>query len=261
MTTWAAAPYSPLVRAPNAARPSSAQAARTFAVLRRVRLFDGVDDDALRMLADTAVCRTTAKGEHIMKRGAKGDALYVVLRGRFKVTATDRTGRKLTLSVLATADVFGEMALIDGQARSADVFSISSGAVLVIDRATFMALSATYTGIVWTLMSLVVRRLRRLTERIEDRAFLDLEHRLAKRLYEAAEDVGGSRDGRLMRGSSIAFTQQDLADIVDASRERVNRQLAAWSREGFVSVERRRIRLLEPDAIRGVYEGARASST
>ncbi|MFO0693941.1 MAG: Crp/Fnr family transcriptional regulator [Polyangiales bacterium] len=223
--------------------------------LADVRLFDGVDEAGLsRMLAPGRFVETS-KGEMILERGTIGDQLYVIQRGRYQVTATDRAGRRVTLSVLGPSDVFGEVSMVDGCARSADVISVGTGRLLVVERPSFVELATTYPTIGWTLTTVVARRLRRLTERLEDRAFLDLEKRLAKRLVEAAEDVGGTTDGRLMRGIRIALTQNDLAAIVDASRERVNRQLATWVKDGLVGVERSRIALLDPEGLRRVYEG------
>jgi len=234
-------------------RRTPAQSNQGFRLLRRVRIFDAVDDDGLRRLVDAASLVTTTKGQTVVARGSVGDALYVIQRGHFKVAAVKATGRQITLSVLGPAEVFGEVELVDGRARSTDVISIHPGSLVVIERDTFMRLATEYPSISWTLMSVVARRLRRLTERLEDRAFLDLERRLAKRLVETAEDIGATPEGYLMSGISVGFTQQDLADIVDASRERVNRQLAIWSREGFIAVERSRIHLLDPNAIRRVY--------
>lgn len=229
-------------------------AARTIDVLRRVRLFEELDDEATERLASYARSLTTTKGQLVIARGDPGDALFVIRRGRFKVATADAAGRHLTLGVLGPAEVFGEIALVDGRARSADVVSLGTGSLLAIDRSRFVGLVRTHPTLGWTLTNVVARRLRRLTERLEDRAFLDLERRLAKRLIEAAEDVGASRDGYLMPGISVGFTQQELAEIVDASRERVNRQLATWSRDGYVEIARSRIRLLDPAALRRVFE-------
>jgi len=222
--------------------------------LGRVRLFDGVEDEGLDRILAAGRWVRTCKGEVVIERGSVGDQLFVIHRGRYQVTATDPAGRRVTLSVLGPSEVFGEIAMVDGCGRSADVISVGSGRLLVLERKSFLALAGAYPAIGWTLTSVVARRLRRLTERLEDRAFLDLEKRLAKRLVEAAEDVGGTTDGRLLRGIAVSLTQNDLAAIVDASRERVNRQLAAWVKDGIVAVERSRIELLDPVALRRVYQ-------
>jgi CRP-like cAMP-binding protein len=149
--------------------------------------------------------------------------------------------------------VFGEIALTDRSARSADVMSLGSGSLLVIEREAVMSVADASPALGWALARIVSRRLRRLTERLEDRAFLDLEARLAKRLVEAAEDVSGTADAPLMPGLCVALTQRDLAELVDGSRERVNKRLAQWTTEGLIAVDRARITILEPGKLRQVY--------
>lgn len=200
-----------------------------------------------------AVRIATARDQRIVSRGDAADSLYVIVRGRFKVVAADVLGRQIALNVLGPQEVFGELGLVDGRVRSADVVSMTTGSLVAIDRSCFIALAKEHPGMSWTLATIVTRRLRRLTERLEDRAFLDIQQRLAKRLVEAAEDAVGGSDGHVMPGTCVTMSQRDLGEIVDASRERVNRQLVVWARDGVLQLERRRIRLVLPEALRRLY--------
>lgn len=226
-----------------------------FAALRRANVLADVAEPALRTLALRASLVKVQRGAVVVARGDKADALFVVHTGRFKVTTADPHGHQITLNVLSKGELFGEVAFFDGAGRSADVTAMSSGSLVTLDRASFFEVFSESSSVGLHLMSAMSRRLRRLTERMEDRAFLDVEKRLAKRLVEAAEDVGATREGFLMPGISVALSQQDLGELVDASRERVNRQLALWARDGILTVRRRCIQIDDPDALRRVYRG------
>lgn len=238
------------------ARASDSDPSEVTKLLRRVRLFDAFDDTQLMRLASSSRVLATKKEQLVFSRGERSEALYVVKRGRFKAFAKDRAGHRVTLNVIGPSEVFGEIALTDRNARSADVISLSTGSLLVIEREAVMSLADASPALGWALARIVSRRLRRLTERLEDRAFLDLEARLAKRLVEAAEDVSGNADAPLLPGLCVALTQRDLAELVDGSRERVNRRLAAWTSEGLIAVDRARITIRDPEKLRHVYEHA-----
>lgn len=232
------------VREPGKTAPRS-----HYTALRRVALFEGVEDERLLRLAELVRPMNVTRAQPIVTRGECADCVFVIQRGRFKVATRDTQGRQLTLNVLGPPELFGEVAIVDRGVRSADVVALSTGTLLVIDRPAFVALAQEHASIGWALAILVARRLRRLTERLEDRSFLDVEQRLAKRLYELAEDASGAQ-GKVMGGTTVSMSQRDLAEVVDASRERVNRQLATWARERILAMDRRAIRILNPDALR-----------
>jgi CRP-like cAMP-binding protein len=230
-------------------KPGKSVARSHFSALRRVALFEGVDDARLDQLAREANPLTVRRGQIVISRGERADCVFVIQRGRFKVATRDPQGQQLAINVLGAPELFGEVAIVDHGVRSADVTALSTGTLLTIDRAAFVTLAHEHASIGWALAVLVARRLRQLTERLKDRSFLDVEQRLAKRLHELAEDAVGI-EGRVIPGTTISMSQRDLAEVVDASRERVNRQLARWSREHILTMERRTIRILNPDALR-----------
>lgn len=225
--------------------------------LRRVALFRGTSQAFIEAMAECVSTRSTRRDERVVARGEPGHSVFIVHRGRFKVVASDANGRQITINVLGHAELFGELAIIDQGPRSADVISMGPGVLLSIERGAFLEHASDQAALAWRFAALVTRRLRRLTSYLEDRSFLEIEQRLAKRLVELAEDASSTTYGRVMPGTTVWMSQRELAEIVDASRERVNRQLTLWEREGVIALERGAIRVVQPDGLRSkaIFEG------
>jgi len=126
----------------------------------------------------------------IVRQGDADGDLYAVLRGHLKVTACDRHGHEIVMSLMQAGDVFGEIAFLDGGARSATVTSLDSCELLVIRRADFLLLLRRVPTISMALLNVMAKRIRRLSESAQDSAFLDVKSRLAKRLVDLADQFG-----------------------------------------------------------------------
>lgn len=196
-------------------------------------VFGGLGADIIQRIADLCVTHTLSDGETLFLKGDPGDALFCVRRGRILIVASTATGKQLTLNVLGSGDVFGEIALLDGQARTADAVASGATELLMIRRADFMELLRRNPEIALRLIELLCGRLRWATSRMEEASLFGLPSRLARRVLKLADDFG----------DEIEISQEELSNIVGSTRETVNRQLQVWRKSGAVELGRSRIRV------------------
>lgn len=210
-----------------------------FAVeaLRGCRLFEGMGPDELRAMARTLRARRFRRGEVLFHEGDPGDALFVVASGAVKVVVPSEDGEEAILATLRRGDFLGELALLDGAPRSASAVALEATEVLALPRDQFLALVATEPAIRDALMASLAGELRRLTTHVAELHFLDLTGRLAARLARLAEEHGE----RLPDGSvrlDAPLTQSDLAAMIGATRQSVNKLLGEFEADGLLKMER-----------------------
>src|SRR5262249_19573634 len=157
-------------------------------------------------------------------KGAPGNGMMAILRGEVRISVLGPDGRQITLTTMSEGDIFGEIALLDGGDRTADVVAITDTELLVIDRRSFLPFLERHPAVANKLLVALCQRLRRTTQQVEDLALLDLSARLAKRLIGLAETKGQKTDGGIKIATPL--TQGALADMVGTSRESINRQLS-----------------------------------
>ncbi len=203
--------------------------------LDRVDLFDGLSDEQAEVLKGRSRIRSFAPNTIVVNEGDDGSSLFVVQSGSLKVFLTDNVGREVTLSLLDPGDYFGELALLDDSPRSASVIALTRSEVLQIPRLAFLALIEAHPACMQIVMRNLVGRIRTLTESVRSLALVDVFGRISRIFNSLAveEDGVGIIDRRL--------TQQDLANMVGASREMVNRILRDMVSGGYVEIEPQRI--------------------
>ncbi len=208
-----------------------------LAALRGIPLFAGLPEAQLRTLARMAVKRTFPRHRTIVYcgDGADSQSLFVIVRGSVKVMSRDNEGREVILSFIGEGECFGEMALIDGEPRSADVVTTDACELLEISRDDFIRVLLENPELCFNIMKSLVRRLRRATWKIESLALMDTYGRVAKLLLELSEEVDGER---LVRRK---ITKQDMAKVVGASREMVTRVIKDLETSGYIRNEDGRI--------------------
>lgn len=216
--------------------------------LKKVLLFAGLSDDTLRGLAQQLHRRTFRRGTMIFHKDQAGDALYVVASGHVGLFLPTEDGRELTVETAGPADVFGELALLDGRPRSASAKALETTNVYILNRTEFQQYVAATPQFAVGLIELLSNRLRHVTDYAESLAFLDVHARLARELLELAQRHGVKRNGRIE--IEFGITQADLATRVGATRERVNRALAAFRQQGLLELRGKRIALLDPARLR-----------
>jgi CRP/FNR family transcriptional regulator, cyclic AMP receptor protein len=207
-----------------------------FAKLLRLNsFFDGLDDATIERLAALCRIRQLAAGEKLFVKGDAGDGLYGILRGQIRIETTTNSGESLVLNMLGPGDLFGEIALFDGQRRTADAVTAESSELFFLKRSDFLALLDKDPQIALHVIEFLCQRLRWVTDRLEEASLLPLPIRLARRLLRLGQDFG----------NEINISQEQLANYVGAARESVNRQLQVWRRAGLIELRRGRILLLD----------------
>jgi len=208
-------------------------------VLRRSPLFARLgDQETDAVLAHARIARYAA-GDQIVAKGDPGDSMMAVLSGRVSISAPSQDGRQMVLTVMRDGDVFGEIALLDGKERTADVTALTDCEILIVPRRSLLSLLEQRPDICIDLLIVLCERLRRTNERVEDLAFLDLEARIAKVLLRLAEENGaGQSDQSRAKPIGIRISQRALGELVGGSRESVNKHLHEWKQSGIVSIEK-----------------------
>jgi CRP/FNR family cyclic AMP-dependent transcriptional regulator len=205
-------------------------------VLQRIPLFSNLDAVTLTALARLAYIRRCVAGEKIVQQDVPADAVYVILKGRANVSLPARDGRVLILREIGHAEIIGEVSLLDGGLPSATVTAVTAVELMAVDRQSFMNLLEERPKIAVALLPVLASRLRRLTAWADDLAGLPLPARVAKCLLGLlaahGQELGPSRVRIGQR-----FSQEDLARMVGATRESINKHLGRLEREGILAKE------------------------
>ena len=210
-----------------------------FAVeaLGRCTLFVGLAEESRLAIAATLRRRRFRRGEVLFHEGDPGDSLLIVASGSVKVVVPSEEGDEAILATLRRGDFLGELALLDGAARSASAIALEATEALALPRDRFNALVASEPAIRDALLSSLAGELRRLTAHVAELHFLDLTGRLAARLARLAEEHGvRGADGSIRLDAPL--TQGDLAAMIGATRQSVNKLLGEFEGEGVLRLER-----------------------
>jgi CRP/FNR family transcriptional regulator/CRP/FNR family cyclic AMP-dependent transcriptional regulator len=208
----------------------------------RVSLFANLDVESLRDLASVTRRRGFRPGEVIFHRDDPGQVLYVIREGKVRIYVTGPDGQEATLVVFGPGDYFGELALLDEQPRSATAVALDAVEVYALQRSDFLSAVLRHPRIAIQVMRVLSLRLRQTDSMIEDLLFLDVHGRVAKKLLELAE-LHGVRTSEGIR-IEMKLTQSDLAALVGASRESVNKVIGYFIDKRFISTEKRRVTIL-----------------
>jgi CRP-like cAMP-binding protein len=206
--------------------------------LRAVELFQDLDDASLTDLAAASELRRLQRGDVLFTEDEQPNDLFVVVSGRLAMVNRSIDGRESVVALMERGDLFGEMPLFDGLARSTDGRSHEPSEVIAIPYEPVRALYNSRPALLWRAVELLANRLRVADGVLADSVFLDVTGRTAKRLLEIA---GESDD------FSLPVTQEELAGMVGASRERVNKAIASFVKLGWIEQRDRRYHILKRD--------------
>jgi len=204
--------------------------------LKQLDMFRDVPPDIVDRLATHVRLSPHAAGEQIFEKGDPALGLFGVLSGLVQIRALSPGGAGIVLNLIGAGEIFGEIALLDGNTRSADAIAFTECQLLVIDGRDFNAVLSIHPGMARKVLSLVSGRLRRTSEQVEEIAFADLPTRLAKALLWLS-DQQGDGDGSRPAGH-IAITQKELGRTVGFSRESTNKCLREWEDAGHLKLEK-----------------------
>jgi CRP/FNR family transcriptional regulator len=212
-------------------------------LLRSVPLFADLEQDELESFSRVAVPRSFPAATRVFHEGDHSDACYIVRSGTFRVTREHSDGRAITLATLSPGDIFGELAMLDGEVRSASVEALEDGELLALPAGEVRAMLARHPDITVKLIAALVRRLRAANERISRQSFQTVPSRVAGVLSQLVAEEGPANEGAEV---TIRMNQADLAQLAGTSRESVSRFLADLERAGVVRPGRGRVTVLAP---------------
>ena len=210
----------------------------SLVVLRNVPLFAGLNEVELEKLSKVCGRKRVERGAFVVRAGDGTDSLYILLTGRAKVTNSDEEGREIILAWLGPGEFFGEMGLIDGSPRSANVVAAEPCELLNLSSDAFQRCMQDNFQVAQKLMQILVRRLREADRKIESLALLDVYGRVARLLLELSEEVNGRRVVKKK------ISKQDMARMIGASREMVSKVMRDLELSGYVTVENDQVIIL-----------------
>lgn len=228
-------------------KPQRLGADQVIALLGRTMLFGSLPAANLAGLEPACTQRSYARAQFVYHQGDPGDRLFIVAAGRVKVLYTSEQGDEMVLATLGVGDTFGELAVLDGSARSASVITVTPTVVFMITRAALLEVVSSSPEFVDAVFAGLGGTVRRLTEQASDLASLDLGGRLAKLLYRLAEERGRAREEAVL---DLQLNQSEIASMVGASRPAVNRTLQSLVTRGVLSVDGQMIVLHDLSALR-----------
>ena len=222
--------------------------------LMKVPLFAGMSEQGREHLGSVLRARRYTRGEVIFLGGDEGTALCLIAEGRVRVQLTGADGREVVIAVYGPSGIFGEMALLDGEPQSADAIALEPSLVYWLQRDDFQAFLDAHPRAAMTMLASLSRRLRHTTRAVQDATFRDVPARLARAILDLAAQHGRPGEQGIRIESRV--TQTDLASMVGASRETVNRALRGFEEHGWIRWEGSRIVILKPDDLRRRADGA-----
>lgn len=203
-------------------------------MLSQVELFADLEPAQLDEILAATSHRVLQRGDVLFTEGEEADNLYVVLDGRIAIANKSIDGRESMMALMERGDLFGEMPLFDGLTRSAEARALEQSEVICIPYEPVHNLYESRPALLWRVVALLAQRLRTTDEALADSVFLDVTGRTAKRLLELA----GEKEE-----FALPITQEELAGMVGASRERVNKAIASFIRLGWIEQIDRRYRI------------------
>ena len=205
--------------------------------LSEIALFQNLAPEELSWLNHHLHRRNFGAGSNIVIVEQPGEVVYVVLSGTIKIYVQQLDGTEVILAILGPGDTVGEMSLVDSAGRSANVVTLEKSTLLWMDRDTFHDCLQTIPSVTYNLVQILSDRLRLANEQIQALATLDVYGRVARQILAFAARYGQTtKQGHTL--IPIRLTQSDLADLVGASRERINQVVVCYKREKYISVDR-----------------------
>src|ERR1700687_4248903 len=222
-------------------------ASSKLAVLRQHPYFCDLDPAALDQLCRYAKHSTLKRGATIVSRGDPGNSLIAVIRGTVKISVSSADGRSAILNLIGPGEIFGEVAVLDGLARTADAIANTNCEIFVIDRREFIPFVQSQPALAMKFIELLCTRLRWTSDQVEQVILQDLPGRLASALIRLTEKPKLAPGGR-----TIAITQQEISEMVGMTRESINKQLRVWAARNWVRLEHGAIVVLNAEPLQAL---------
>jgi CRP/FNR family cyclic AMP-dependent transcriptional regulator len=215
-------------------------------LLSYIQLFEGMTPSQLDWVAQHAHRRNFEAGRNVMTIEQPGEAVYIILHGTVKIHI-EQGERDVILAILGAGDMLGEMSLIDSVGRSASAVTLENTLMLWMDKTTFTYMLDNFPPVARNLVKILSARVRLSDQLIQALATLDVNGRVARQLLAFAEKYGREKDG--VTQIRIALTQGDIADLVGASRKRVNQAMVLFKEQGLIDDEEGRIAIIDGEGL------------
>jgi CRP-like cAMP-binding protein len=209
-------------------------------LLARTDFFADAESATLAKLAAESSEVTLRRNDVVFTEGDTPDALYMVIKGRLALVNSSPDGRESVLALMERGDLFGEMGLLDDRPRSATARALENSTLLRLPYAPVEAVLEASPSLLWGVVKLLAGRIRNMDEALADSVFLDVTGRTAKRLLELSEGHDEF---------TLPLTQEELAGMVGASRERVNKAISSFIRLGWLDQSDRRYKIVQRDRL------------
>jgi CRP/FNR family transcriptional regulator, cyclic AMP receptor protein len=210
-------------------------------------MFQGVDPEAVEALANEFQIVEAPRGATLFSEGDPGESLYIVLAGKVKLGRRSSDGRENLVAVMGPSDQFGELSLFDPGPRTATATVVTDARLAVLPKAALQKWVQDRPQIAMQLLRVVARRLRRTNTMLADLIFVDVPGRVAKQLLQLAHRFGSLEGGHLRVTHDL--TQEELAQLVGASRETVNKALADFASRGWLRLEGKSVVILDRERL------------
>jgi len=217
-------------------------------VLRQATLFNTLDDEAASALRESMTEVRIRRGEVLFHEGDSGDKLYIVTEGKVKLGRTSSDGRENLLAILGPGQMFGELSLFDPGPRSTTVTAVTETRLMSLAHADLTQWLNGRPAVARGLLSQLAHRLRKTNDVVADLVFSDVPGRVAKALLDLADRFGRTADDGVHVHHDL--TQEELAQLVGASRETVNKALADFASRGWLRLEPRSVVIMDLDRLR-----------
>jgi CRP/FNR family transcriptional regulator len=216
-------------------------------VVRRAPLFQALDDEAASALQLEMTRSRMERGDVLFHEGDQGDTLYVIAEGKVKLGRTSPDGRENLVAILGPGEMFGELSLFDPGPRTMTATALAETQLLGLKHQSLTALLSGRPEVAKSLLAALAQRLRRTNAHLADLVFTDVPGRVAKALLDLSERFGRPVEGGIMVSHDL--TQEELAQLVGASRETVNKALADFASRGWMRVDSRAVTILDRDRL------------
>ncbi|MGZ4965328.1 MAG: Crp/Fnr family transcriptional regulator [Limisphaerales bacterium] len=228
-----------------ATKNSRAPSFDKHALLRAHPFFRDLGGTVIDRLAPRVITTKIKKGAIIFRKGDIGSKLYAVRAGAVRISAPSEEGKDAIFNLVVPGELFGEIAFLDGEQRTADAVAINNCELMVIERRDFIPLIRDNPEVAIRLIKILCARLRKTSEQVEDIVFLGLPNRLAKVLLHLYQPSAAA-----LPSSKIYVTQREISQMIGVSRESANKQLQEWQRKKWLKLERGGLVIFAPQALR-----------
>ena len=222
-----------------------------ISILKSISLFSELDESNLKEIVKVGVRQFYKKDNMILIEEEVGSTMFIILDGRVKISRISEEGREVILSILSEGDFFGEMSILDGQTRSANVVTLQDSEILVIHRQDFLRMLHDYPQIAINLLKELAHRLRRSDSQIKSLSLQNATGKVASTLLRIADDSGKIYMGQVE--IPRLPPQQDLANMAGTSRETISRVLKALEKKGYLKKKGSRLIILDYESFRSDF--------